>query len=269
MSEAQQTQTFLGEPTTPTSMVFAIEELLSNEGLQLKKTGFIYDFHENRIATSISVESHSPDDGTQLFTIFDDETFIRSPLKQFLVRNQNDDCGHEYEHDFTDSTGKTHLCSKRQNEMWGGSSCLGLIGRPYIDARMIVPDGKPQIHISFDLEIENLSKTDYFTDMIQGYKGLRREMHFEIHDSICGLPQISLVSLLPTLFRNPEDIGRICVWISYDIQLPGSLIVAKCSHVAFDVNYMCIHGTSTFPIPNGLIFPKDKNFPIPRDPRDE
>jgi len=284
MYEAQQTQTFLGEPTSSpdgtspeseldsrdvhTSMVFAIEKLVSEQGFQLKDKKFIYDLHENRITTSISVESHCPDDGTQLFTIFDDETPTRIFLKQFLVRNQNDDCGHEYDHDFPDSTGKPHLCSERQNEMWGGSSCFGLIGRPYIDARMIVSDGKRQIHIIFDLEIENLSKTDNFTDTIEGYKGLRREIYVEIHDSIRGLPQISLVSLPPTLFENPEDIGRTSVWISYNTQLSDS-VIAECSHVAFDVNYMCCMGTSTFPIPNGIICPEDENFPIPRDPRDK
>ena len=269
MSEAQ-TQTFLGKTPTPTSIVFAIGKLLSNKGLQLmKETGFIYDLRENRIVTSISVGSQSPDDEITLVTIPDDETLIQIPLKQFLVRNQNYDCGHKYDHIFGDSTGKMYLCSEQQNEMWGGSSCFGLIGSPHIDARIIVSDGKRQIHIIFGFEFEDLSKTDYFADTIEGYKKLHREMYFDIHDSICELPQISLVSLPPTLFGNPEDIGRICVWISYDIQLPGSLIVAKCSHVAFDVNYMCIHGTSTFPIPNGLIFPEDENFPIPTDPRDE
>lgn len=283
MSAAQQTQTFLGKTTTTdktslesgldssdvhTSMVFAIEKLVSEQGFQLKDTKFIYNLLKNRIATYISVESHCPDDGTQLFTIFDDETPTRIFLKQFLVRNQNDDCGHKYDHCFNDSTGKMYLCSEQQNETRGGSSCLGLKCSPYIDARMIVSDGKRQIHIIFDLEIENLSKTDNFTDTIEGYKELHREMYFEIHDSICGLPQISLVSLLPTLFRQPEDIGRICVWISYNTQLPDS-VIAECSHVAFDVNYMCIHGTSTFPIPNGIICPEDEHFPIPRDPRDE
>ena len=283
MSETQ-THAFLGEPTSSpdgtspesssdsgdvhTSMVFAIKDLLCREGPQLKDTKFIFDLPENRITTSISVESHSPDDGTPLFTIPDDGTPIRIPLKPFLVRNRNDDCGHEYDHDFTDSTGKTHLCYKQQNEMWRGSSCLGLIGHPYIDARMIVSDGKRQIHMTFGLEIENLSKTDYFTDMIQGYKGLRREIYVEIHDSIRGLPQISLVSLPPTLFENPEDIGRTSVWISYNTQLSDS-VIAECSHVAFDVDYMCCMGTSTFPIPNGIIFPGDENFPIQTDPRDD
>jgi hypothetical protein len=284
MSEAQQTQTFLGEPTSSpdgtspeseldsrdvhTSMVFAIEDLLCRQGPQLTDTEFIFDLPENRITTSISVKSHSPVDGTPLFTILDDGTPTRIPLKPFLVRNRNDDCGHEYDHDFPDSTGKPHLSSERQNEMWGGSSCFGLIGSPYIDARMIVSDEKPQIRMTFDLEIENLSKTDNFADTIKGYKGLRREIYVEIHDSIRGLPQISLVSLPPTLFENPEDIGRTSVWISYNTQLSDS-VIAECSHVAFDVNYMCCMGTSTFPIPNGIICPEDENFPIPRDPRDK
>ena len=272
MSEAQ-TQTFLGKTPTLTSIVLAIEELLSKYGHakyghELNETRFIYDLHGDRINTYISVESHSPVDGTPLFTILDGGTPIRIPLELFFVRNRNDDCGHEYDHDFTDSTEKLHLCSKRQNEMWGGSSCFGLIGRPYIDARMIVSDGKRQIHMTFGFEFEDLSKTNNFADTIEGYKELHREMYFDIHDSIRGLPQISLVSLPPTLFGNPEDIGRISVWISYNAKLLDS-VIAECSHVAFDVNYMCIHGTSTFPIPNGLIFPGDENFPIPRDPRDE
>ena len=92
----------------------------------------------------------------------------------------------------------------------------------------------------------------------------------EIHDSIRGLPQISLVSFLPTLFENSDEIGRICVWLSYNTQLPNSSVIAECSHVAFDVNYMCcVSGISTFPVPNGIICPEDEYFPIPRNLRDE
>lgn len=293
MSAVEQPQTFLGEPTPSSnpdetfskssshsgsfhkSMLFAIEKLVSEykESFQLRNTGYIFDLDKNRLVTMFSLNQpiqcpdDETDDETQLFTIPNDETPIQILLKPFLVRNPNS-CDNKYDHSFFDSKGKPYSCSKEQNEMRGGSSCLGLIIRPYIDVRMIDSDGKRQIHIIFDLEIEKLSETENCADMIQGYTGLRKEIYVKIHDSIRGLPKISLDSHSPTLFGNPEDIGRICVWISYDIQLPDS-VIAKCSHVAFDVNYMCIHGTSTFPIPNGLIFPGDENFPIPKDPRDE
>jgi hypothetical protein len=250
-------------------MVFAIEELLSEQGLKLEDTLSICNLNKNRITTSILVKSHRPDDRTQLFTIPDNRTSIRIDLESFFIRNRNDECGTNYGHSFPDSTGKKHFCCEQQNERLGGSSCLGLIGRPYIEARMICSDdGTRQIHIIFDLEIENLSKTANFADTIQEYKGLRREIYVEIHDSIHGLPQISLVSFLPTLFENSDEIGRICVWLSYNTQLPNSEI-AECSHVAFDVNYMCcVSGISTFPIPNGIILSNDEYFPIPRNPLD-
>lgn len=269
-AEEKQKQTFLGKTPTPISMVFAIEELLSEQGLKLEDTLSICNLNKNRITTSILVKSHRPDDRTQLFTIPDNRTFIRIDLESFFIRNRNDECGTKYGHSFPDSTGKEHLCCEQQNERLGGSSCLGLIGRPYIEARMIVSDGKRQIHIIFDLEIENLSKTANFADTIQEYKGLRREIYVEIHDSIRGLPQISLVSFLPTLFENSDEIGRICVWLSYNTQLPNSSVIAECSHVAFDVNYMCcVSGISTFPVPNGIICPEDEYFPIPRNLLDE
>lgn len=268
-AEEKQKQTFLGKTPTPTSMVFAIEKLLSEQGLKLEDTLSICNLHENRITTSISVESHSPDDRTLLFTIPDDRTSIQIHLESFIIRNRIDNCDTKYGHSFPDSTGKEHLCCEQQNERLGGSSCLGLIGRPYIEARMICSDdGTRQIHIIFDLEIENLSKRHDFTDTIQEYKGLRREIYVEIHDSIRGLPQISLVSFLPTLFENSDEIGRICVWLSYDIELPNSEI-AECSHVAFDVDYMCcVSGISTFPIPNGIILSNDEYFHIQRNPLD-
>lgn len=252
------------------SMIYAIKKLLSEQGSQLKDTLSICNLNKNRITTSISVESHRPDDRTQLFTIPDNRTSIQIYLKSFFIRNQNDECGTKYGHSFPDSTGKEHLCCEQQNERLGGSSCLGLIVHPYIEARMIVSDdGTRQIHIIFDLEIENLSKRHDFTDTIQEYKGLRREIYVEIHDSIRGLPQISLVSFLPTLFENSDEIGRICVWLSYNTQLPNSSVIAECSHVAFDVNYMCCaSGISTFPIPNGIILSNDEYFPIPRNPLD-
>ena len=266
-AEEKQKQTFLGKTPTPTSMVFAIEKLLSEQGLKLEDTLSICNLHENRITTYISVESHSPDDRTLLFTIPDDRTSIQIHLESFIIRNRNDKCGTKYGHFFTDSTGKEHLCCEQQNGILGGSSCLGLIVHPYIEARMIVSDGKRQIHIIFDLEIENLSKRHDFTDTIQEYKGLRREIYVEIHDSIRGLPQISLVSFLPTLFENSDEIGRICVWLSYNTQLPNSSVIAECSHVAFDVNYMCcVSGISTFPIPRGIILSNDEDFPIPINP---
>ena len=249
------------------SMISKIKELLSKQGSQLEDTLSICNFHENRITTSISVKSHRPDDRTQLFTIQNNRTSIY--LESFFIRNLIDNCGTKYGHFFTDSTEKKHLCCEQQNERLGGSSCLGLIVHPYIEARMIVSDGKRQIHIIFDLEIENLSKRHDFTDTIQEYKGLSREIYVEIHDSIHGLPQISLVSFLPTLFVNSDEIGRICVWLSYNTQLPNSSVIAECSHVAFDVNYMCcVSGISTFPIPNGIILSNDEYFPIPRNPLD-
>lgn len=252
------------------SMLCAINQLLSKQGPQLEDTNRIFDLHENRITTSISVESHSPDDRTPLFTIPDNRTSIRIDLESFFIRNRNDECGTNYGHYFTDSTGKEHFCCELQNGILGGSSCLGLIGHPYIEARMIVSDdGTHQIHIIFDIKLENLSKTANFADTIKGYEGFRREIYVEIHDSTCGLPQISLVSFPPTLFENPNEIGRICVWISYNTQLPNSSVIAECSHVAFDVDYMCcVSGTSTFPIPNGIILSNDEYFPIPRNPLD-
>ena len=269
-AEEKQKQTFLGKTPTPTSMVFAIEKLLSEQGSQLEDTKLICNLHEDRITTSISVESHSPDDRTLLFTIPDNRTSIRIDLELFFIRNRNHECGTKYGHSFPDSTGKEHLCCEQQNERLGGSSCLGLIVHPYIEARMICSDdGTRQIHIIFDLEIENLSKRHDFTDTIQEYKGLSREIYVEIHDSIRGLPQISLVSFLPTFFENSDEIGRICVWLSYNTQLPNSSVIAECSHVAFDVNYMCcVSGISTFPIPNGIILSNDEYFPIPRNPLD-
>ena len=256
------------------SMISAIEELLSKQGpeqgLQLEDTTPICNLHKNRITTSISVESHRPVDEIPLFTIPNDGTPIKIQLESFFIRNPIDNCGTKYGHFFTDSTRKKHFCCEKQNERLEGSSCLGLIGRPYIEARMIVSDGKRQIHIIFDLEIENLSKRHDFTDTIQEYKGLRREIYVEIHDSTCGLPQISLVSFLPTLFETPDEIGRICVWISYNTQLHNSSVIAECSHVAFDVNYMCcMSGISTFPIPRGIILSNDEDFPIPINPQDE
>ena len=283
MSAAEK-QTFLDESKSPDetspesssdsrpvyiSMTSAIEKLLSEQGLKLEDTKLIFNLHENRITTSISVESHRPDDRTPLFTIPDDRTSIQIQLESFIIRNRNDKCGTNYGHSFTDSTGKEHFCCDLQNGILGGSSCLGLIGHPYIEVRMICSDdGTRQIHIIFDLELENLSKTANFTDTIKGYEGFRREIYVKIHDSIRGLPQISLVSFLPTLFETPDEIGRICVWISYDIELPNSEI-AECSHVAFDVDYMCcVSGISTFPIPNGIILSNDEYFPIPRNPLD-
>lgn len=249
------------------SMISAIEELLSKQGRQLMDEQSIYNLSGSRLATGISVESHSPVDEIPLFTIPDNRTSIQILLESFIIRNWNDKCGTKYGHYFTDSTGKKHFCCEQQNGILGGSSCLGLIGRPYIEARMICSDdGTRQIHIIFDLEIENLSKRHDFTDTIKGYEGFRREIYVEIHDSTCGLPQISLVSFLPTLFENSDEIGRICVWISYDIELPNSEI-AECSHVAFDVNYMCcVSGISTFPIPRGIILSNDEDFPIPINP---
>jgi hypothetical protein len=254
------------------SMISEIEELFFEQGLKLEDTTPIFDLHENRITTSISVKSDCcPVDEIPLFTIPDDGTPIKIHLKSFFIRNRNDKCGTKYGHYFTDSTGKKHFCCEKQNERLGGSSCLGLIGRPYIEARMICSDdGTRQIHIIFDLELENLSKTANFTDTIKGYEGFRREIYVKIHDSTCGLPQFSLVSFLPTLFDTPDEIGRICVWISYDIELPNSSVIAECSHVAFDVNYMCcVSGISTFPIPRGIIYPEDEYFPIPRNLWDE
>jgi hypothetical protein len=251
-------------------MLCAINQLLSKQGPQLEDTNRIFDLHENRITTSISVKSDCcPVDGIPLFTILDDRTTIIQ-LKSFFLRNQNDECGTKYGHYFTDSTGKEHFCCEQQNGILGGSSCLGLIGRPYIEARMICSDdGTRQIHIIFDIKLENLSKTANFADTIKGYEGFRREIYVEIHDFICGLPQISLVSFPPTLFENPNEIGRTCVWISYNTQLPNSSVIAECSHVAFDVDYMCcVSGTSTFPIPNGIILSNDEYFPIPRNQLD-
>ena len=253
------------------SMIYAIKKLLSEQGLQLMDEQSICNFSGSRLETGISVKSDCcPVDRTQLFTIPDNRTSIRIDLESFFIRNRNDECGTNYGHSFPDSTGKKHFCCEQQNERLGGSSCLGLIGRPYIEARMIVSDGKCHIHIIFDLEIENLSKTANFTDTIKGYEGFRREIYVEIHDSIRGLPQISLVSFLPTLFENSDEIGRICVWLSYNTQLPNSSVIAECSHVAFDVNYMCcVSGISTFPVPNGIICPEDEYFPIPRNLLDE
>jgi hypothetical protein len=250
------------------SMISEIEELLSKQGRQLMDDQSIYNLSGSRLATGISVESHRPVDEIPLFTIPNDGTPIKILLESFFIRNPNDKCVTNYGHSFTDSTGKEHLCCEQQNGILGGSSCLGLIGRPYIEARMIYSDdGTRQIHIIFDLEIENLSKRHDFTDTIQGYKGLRREIYVEIHDSTCGLPQISLVSFLPTVLENSDEIGRICVWISYNTQLPNSSVIAECSHVAFDVNYMCcVSGISTFPIPRGIILSNDEYFPIPRNP---
>ena len=252
------------------SMIYAIKKLLSEQGLQLMDEQSICNFSGSRLETGISVKSDCcPVDRTQLFTIPDNRTSIRIDLESFFIRNRNDECGTNYGHSFPDSTGKKHFCCEQQNERLGGSSCLGLIGRPYIEARMICSDdGTRQIHIIFDLEIENLSKTANFTYTIKGYEGFRREIYVKIHDSTCGLPQISLVSFLPTLFETPDEIGRICVWISYDIELPNSEI-AECSHVAFDVDYMCcVSGISTFPIPNGIILSNDEYFPIQRNPPD-
>lgn len=252
------------------SMKSAVEKLFFEQGLQLEDTNRIFDLQENRITTSISVESHRPVDEIPLFTIPDNRTSIQILLEPFIIRNQNDECGTKYGHYFTDSTGKEHLCCEQQNERLGGSSCLGLIVHPYIEARMICSDDGTQIHIIFDLELENLSKTANFTDTIKGYEGFRREIYVKIHDSIHGLPQISLVSFLPTLFENSDEIGRICVWLSYNTQLPNSSVIAECSHVAFDVNYMCcVSGISTFPVPNGIICPEDEYFPIPRNRLDE
>ena len=193
------------------SMKKAIKKLLSKQGLQLMDEQSIYNLSGSRRATGISVKSDCcPVDGIPLF----DGTSIQIHLESFFIRNRNDKCGTNYGHSFTDSTGKEHFCCEQQNGILGGSSCLGLIGRPYIEARMICSDdGTRQIHIIFDLEIENLSKTANFADTIKGYEGFRREIYVEIHDSTCGLPQIYLVSFPPTLFKNPNEIGRTCVWI--------------------------------------------------------
>jgi len=251
------------------SMISAIEELLSKQGRKLMDEQSIYNLSGSRLATGISVKSDCcPVDEIPLFTIPNDGTPIKIHLKSFFIRNRNDKCDTNDDHYFPDSTGKKHLCCSQQNGILGGSSCLGLIGHPYIESRMIYSDdGTRHIHIIFDLEIENLSKTANFTDTIKGYEGFRREIYVEIHDSTCGLPQISLVSFLPTLFETPDEIGRICVWISYNTQLPNSSVIAECSHVAFDVNYMCcVSGISTFPIPRGIILSNDEYFPIPINP---
>jgi len=293
MSAAEQPQTFLDKTLTSdsdkqssklsshsepvfNSMLVKINELFlrDEESFQFTRTGSTFDLQINRLLCTISLNQQisclddEPDDETQIFTIPNDETPIRILFKQFLVQNPND-CGNKYDHTFYDSKRKPYSCSKEQNEMrGGGSSCLGLIIRPYIDVRMIDSDGKRYIHIIFDLEIENLSETENCADMIQEYRGLRREIYVEIHYSIHELPKISLDNHPPTLFGDPKEIGRTCVSISYITQLSNS-VTAECSYAVVDINYMCIHGTTTYPIPNGLIFPGDENFPIPPNPRDE